>query len=308
MYSSVCLTFFFLRIFRPLFQSWFIWIKHISAPQPIFPYSTWSCLLYKISTPGLQNLAMWKPFTCISYSRVSSVWTPHDSQMAACDFFLRSHWHLPVYGHFSSFHCVFISIHGCTPHSNYQQIWCAFLEVRLHVCFMSNKTVYHSKHLCFQTNGHGSVAGDLVYQERLSRLESDKECLVLQVCCQNQVERLYGPYGIFLSDLKLRTAAFLLAVSLNTAIVVSKCHANSINMHSYSLDKCSDWPGGSSRRKDKGPRLEPWGTPHETECYRRVIAAGVLFYNLMSSNKFAQHLSHNIVGMVSIKEIHFPEN
>ncbi|XP_051746713.1 liprin-beta-1 [Ctenopharyngodon idella] len=31
------------------------------------------------------------------------------------------------------------------------------------------------------TNGHGSVAGDLVYQERLSRLESDKECLVLQV-------------------------------------------------------------------------------------------------------------------------------
>uniref|UniRef100_A0A673HZ32 Liprin-beta-1-like n=1 Tax=Sinocyclocheilus rhinocerous TaxID=307959 RepID=A0A673HZ32_9TELE len=31
------------------------------------------------------------------------------------------------------------------------------------------------------TNGHGSAAGDLVYQERLSRLESDKECLVLQV-------------------------------------------------------------------------------------------------------------------------------
>lgn len=31
------------------------------------------------------------------------------------------------------------------------------------------------------TNGHGSTAGDLVYQERLSRLESDKECLVLQV-------------------------------------------------------------------------------------------------------------------------------
>ncbi|XP_026081621.1 liprin-beta-1-like [Carassius auratus] len=31
------------------------------------------------------------------------------------------------------------------------------------------------------TNGHGSPAGDLVYQERLSRLESDKECLVLQV-------------------------------------------------------------------------------------------------------------------------------
>uniref|UniRef100_A0A8C1VRC1 PPFIA binding protein 1a n=1 Tax=Cyprinus carpio TaxID=7962 RepID=A0A8C1VRC1_CYPCA len=35
--------------------------------------------------------------------------------------------------------------------------------------------------LCFQTNGHGSAAGDLVYQERLSRFESDKECLVLQV-------------------------------------------------------------------------------------------------------------------------------
>lgn len=31
------------------------------------------------------------------------------------------------------------------------------------------------------TNGHGSAAGDSVYQERLSRLESDKECLVLQV-------------------------------------------------------------------------------------------------------------------------------
>ena len=33
--------------------------------------------------------------------------------------------------------------------------------------------------LWFQTNGHGSEA---VYQERLSRLESDKECLILQVC------------------------------------------------------------------------------------------------------------------------------
>uniref|UniRef100_A0AAR2M1L4 SAM domain-containing protein n=1 Tax=Pygocentrus nattereri TaxID=42514 RepID=A0AAR2M1L4_PYGNA len=31
------------------------------------------------------------------------------------------------------------------------------------------------------TNGHGSAVGDLVCQERLSRLESDKECLVLQV-------------------------------------------------------------------------------------------------------------------------------
>ncbi|MCI4389152.1 hypothetical protein PGIGA_G00094610 [Pangasianodon gigas] len=31
------------------------------------------------------------------------------------------------------------------------------------------------------TNGHGSAARDLAYQERLSRLESDKECLVLQV-------------------------------------------------------------------------------------------------------------------------------
>ena len=37
----------------------------------------------------------------------------------------------------------------------------------------------------FQTNGHGSVGSlDAVYQERLSRLESDKECLVLQVCDQ----------------------------------------------------------------------------------------------------------------------------
>ncbi|KAL7828061.1 hypothetical protein AOLI_G00312130 [Acnodon oligacanthus] len=31
------------------------------------------------------------------------------------------------------------------------------------------------------TNGHGSAVGDLGCQERLSRLESDKECLVLQV-------------------------------------------------------------------------------------------------------------------------------
>uniref|UniRef100_A0A4W4GJE9 SAM domain-containing protein n=1 Tax=Electrophorus electricus TaxID=8005 RepID=A0A4W4GJE9_ELEEL len=31
------------------------------------------------------------------------------------------------------------------------------------------------------TNGHGSGAGDGVYQEQLSRLESEKECLVLQV-------------------------------------------------------------------------------------------------------------------------------
>ncbi|MCJ8743410.1 hypothetical protein PDJAM_G00093650 [Pangasius djambal] len=31
------------------------------------------------------------------------------------------------------------------------------------------------------TNGHGSAARDLAYQERLSRLENDKECLVLQV-------------------------------------------------------------------------------------------------------------------------------
>ncbi|XP_051977044.1 liprin-beta-1-like [Xyrauchen texanus] len=31
------------------------------------------------------------------------------------------------------------------------------------------------------TNGHGSAGENLVYQERLSRLESDKECLVLQV-------------------------------------------------------------------------------------------------------------------------------
>ncbi|KAI5617928.1 hypothetical protein C0J50_22517, partial [Silurus asotus] len=31
------------------------------------------------------------------------------------------------------------------------------------------------------TNGHGFAAKDLAYQERLSRLESDKECLVLQV-------------------------------------------------------------------------------------------------------------------------------
>lgn len=37
----------------------------------------------------------------------------------------------------------------------------------------------HMHGLSFQTNGHGSEA---VNQERLSRLESDKECLILQVC------------------------------------------------------------------------------------------------------------------------------
>lgn len=44
--------------------------------------------------------------------------------------------------------------------------------------YTSHFTVFFS---LFQTNGHSSVGGDLVYQERLSRLESDKECLVLQV-------------------------------------------------------------------------------------------------------------------------------
>lgn len=54
-------------------------------------------------------------------------------------------------------------------------------------------------------------------------MESDKECLVLQVSCQNQVERLCG---IFLSDMKLCASVFLLSVSLNAAIVVSKCHTS----------------------------------------------------------------------------------
>uniref|UniRef100_A0AAY4CVR8 SAM domain-containing protein n=1 Tax=Denticeps clupeoides TaxID=299321 RepID=A0AAY4CVR8_9TELE len=39
----------------------------------------------------------------------------------------------------------------------------------------------HNVVFLFQTNGHNSVDTDLVYQERLTRLESDKECLVLQV-------------------------------------------------------------------------------------------------------------------------------
>lgn len=150
MYSSVCLTFFSLCIFRPLFQPWFIWIRHISAPQPIFPYSTWSCLLYNISTPALQNLAMWKPFTCISYSRVSSVWTPHDLQMAACDFFSRSHCQLPVYGHFSSFHCVLVKFtdahHIQTTSKSGVPIWkCGFMYVLYKIQLSTNLSIYVSR-------------------------------------------------------------------------------------------------------------------------------------------------------------------
>uniref|UniRef100_A0A672KNS0 Liprin-beta-1-like n=1 Tax=Sinocyclocheilus grahami TaxID=75366 RepID=A0A672KNS0_SINGR len=42
------------------------------------------------------------------------------------------------------------------------------------------------------TNGHGSAAGDLVYQERLSRVESDKECLVLQVSVLTDQVKVQG--------------------------------------------------------------------------------------------------------------------
>lgn len=43
--------------------------------------------------------------------------------------------------------------------------------------------------LSFQTNGHGSES---VYQERLSRLESDKECLILQVSERNSSTQMQG--------------------------------------------------------------------------------------------------------------------
>uniref|UniRef100_A0A668A0F7 PPFIA binding protein 1a n=1 Tax=Myripristis murdjan TaxID=586833 RepID=A0A668A0F7_9TELE len=48
----------------------------------------------------------------------------------------------------------------------------------MYICSSSREN--HSW-LSFQTNGHGSSGADAVYQERLSRLESDKECLILQV-------------------------------------------------------------------------------------------------------------------------------
>uniref|UniRef100_A0A671QYD1 Liprin-beta-1-like n=1 Tax=Sinocyclocheilus anshuiensis TaxID=1608454 RepID=A0A671QYD1_9TELE len=55
------------------------------------------------------------------------------------------------------------------------------------------------------TNGHGSAAGDLVYQERLSRLESDKECLELLSRSALETEKLELLTEV--SSLKLKLAA-----------------------------------------------------------------------------------------------------
>uniref|UniRef100_A0A673HWE0 Liprin-beta-1-like n=1 Tax=Sinocyclocheilus rhinocerous TaxID=307959 RepID=A0A673HWE0_9TELE len=55
------------------------------------------------------------------------------------------------------------------------------------------------------TNGHGSAAGDLVYQERLSRLESDKECLELLSRSVLETEKLELLTEV--SSLKLKLAA-----------------------------------------------------------------------------------------------------
>lgn len=51
-------------------------------------------------------------------------------------------------------------------------------------------------HLLFQTNVHSSEA---VAQERLSRLESDKECLILQVREQSSLSRLQNSRAICLA-------------------------------------------------------------------------------------------------------------
>uniref|UniRef100_A0A673KH87 Liprin-beta-1-like n=1 Tax=Sinocyclocheilus rhinocerous TaxID=307959 RepID=A0A673KH87_9TELE len=55
------------------------------------------------------------------------------------------------------------------------------------------------------TNGHGSAAGDLVYQERLSRLESEKECLELLSRSALETEKLELLTEV--SSLKLKLAA-----------------------------------------------------------------------------------------------------
>uniref|UniRef100_A0A671QK40 Liprin-beta-1-like n=1 Tax=Sinocyclocheilus anshuiensis TaxID=1608454 RepID=A0A671QK40_9TELE len=55
------------------------------------------------------------------------------------------------------------------------------------------------------TNGHGSATGDLVYQERLSRLESDKECLELLSRSVLETEKLELLTEV--SSLKLKLAA-----------------------------------------------------------------------------------------------------
>uniref|UniRef100_A0A672KCJ3 Liprin-beta-1-like n=1 Tax=Sinocyclocheilus grahami TaxID=75366 RepID=A0A672KCJ3_SINGR len=55
------------------------------------------------------------------------------------------------------------------------------------------------------TNGHGSAAGDLVYRERLSRLESDKECLELLSRSALETEKLELLTEV--SSLKLKLAA-----------------------------------------------------------------------------------------------------
>uniref|UniRef100_A0A8C2PRE9 PPFIA binding protein 1a n=1 Tax=Cyprinus carpio TaxID=7962 RepID=A0A8C2PRE9_CYPCA len=55
------------------------------------------------------------------------------------------------------------------------------------------------------TNGHGSAAGDLVYQERLSRFESDKECLELLSRSALETEKLELLTEV--SSLKLKLAA-----------------------------------------------------------------------------------------------------
>ncbi|KTG37925.1 hypothetical protein cypCar_00046498 [Cyprinus carpio] len=58
------------------------------------------------------------------------------------------------------------------------------------------------------TNGHGSAAGDLVYQERLSRFESDKECLVLQeLLSRSALETEKLELLTEVSSLKLKLAA-----------------------------------------------------------------------------------------------------
>ncbi|KTF90196.1 hypothetical protein cypCar_00014155 [Cyprinus carpio] len=58
------------------------------------------------------------------------------------------------------------------------------------------------------TNGHGSAAGDLVNQERLTRLESDKECLVLQeLLSRSALETEKLELLTEVSSLKLKLAA-----------------------------------------------------------------------------------------------------
>lgn len=115
-------------------------------------------------------------------------------------------------------------------------------------------------------------------------MESDKECLVLQVCCQNQAERLYRLCGIFLSDLKF-------CACLKTAIVVSKCHTSHklftlIPQVSVLTDQV-EVQGEKIRDLDSSLEEHRMKLNATEELLQQVCG---LLYKLMFNNRSAQHL------------------